>query len=44
MTFVEFADRIKSIFQNWKVIIDDYTIKISRPDIVDKSFIFSKIK
>lgn len=41
MTFVEFADRIKSIFQNWNVIIDDNTIKISRPDIVDKSFIFS---
>lgn len=41
MTFVEFADRIKSIFQNWNVIIDDNTIKISRPDIVDRSFIFS---
>lgn len=41
MTFTQFADRIKSIFQNWDIIIDDNTIKISRPDIVDRSFIFS---
>lgn len=41
MTFTQFADRIKSIFQNWDIIIDDNTIKISRPDIVDMSFIFS---
>lgn len=44
MTFAQFADRIKSIFQNWDVSIVDDIIKLNRPDTKNKSFIFSEVK
>ena len=42
MTFVEFADRIKSIFRNWDVEVVDDTIKLRNPDIDNILFVFKE--
>lgn len=44
MTFAQFADRIKSIFQNWDVSIVDGIIRLNRPEAKNKFFIFSEEK
>ena len=42
MTFVDFTNRIKSIFQNWNVEVVDGAIKLSYPKIDNKLFVFEE--
>lgn len=44
MTFIDFTNRIKGIFKNWDVNPTDDTIKLTHPEIEDKSFLFDKKK
>lgn len=38
MTFGEFATKIRNIFQNWNVVVEDDKITISHQDIAEKFF------
>ena len=42
MTFIDFANRIKSIFRNWNVEVVDDTIKLGNSDIDNKIFVFKE--
>lgn len=42
MTFDEFANKIRNIFQKWDMSVVDDTLKLSRPDIENRIFVFSK--
>lgn len=42
MTFDEFANKIRNIFQKWDMSVVDDTLKLSRPDTENKIFVFSK--
>lgn len=42
MTFDEFADKIRNIFQKWDMSVVDDTLKLSRPDTENIIFVFSK--
>ncbi len=42
MTFDEFANKIRNIFQKWDMSVVDDTLKLSRPDTENIIFVFSK--
>ena len=42
MTFDEFANKIRNIFQKWDMSVVDDTLKLSRPDTENRIFVFSK--
>ena len=42
MTFGEFANKIRSIFQNWDMSVVDDTLKLSRPEVENKLFVLSE--
>lgn len=42
MTFGEFANKIKNIFQNWNMCVVDDTLKLSLPEAENKLFVLSK--
>lgn len=42
MTFTEFTNKVKMIFQGWGIKSDEKMIKLSHPGIDDKLFIFSE--
>lgn len=42
MTFGEFANKIRNIFQNWDMSVVDDTLKLSRPEAESKLFVLSE--
>lgn len=42
MTFGEFANKIRNIFQNWDMSVVDDTLKLSRPEAENKLFVLSE--
>ena len=42
MTFGEFANKIRDIFQNWDMSVVDDTLKLSRPEVENKLFVLSE--